>query len=180
MIIGYARPTEKDVNCKNQISLLEQYGCTDFYIEEHPSPQKRVQLIKMMSILGENDLIIVEKLHSFADSTRHLVELLNELNRRKAFLLSLKEGIDTRKPMDHSFLEIVQSIVELQSDTISQKTKIGMNEAKQKGIVSGRPRKPDENIKKAIEMYNSKQFNLAEIKEKTGISKSTLYRYLEN
>lgn len=180
MIIGYARPTEEDPNCENQLFLLGENGCTAFYKEEHPSPKKRVQLLKMMAEIDENDLIIVEKLHSFADSTRHLVELLSVLDKKNVSFLSLKEGVDTRKPFDHTFLEFVQSLVEFQSDTISQKTKLGMSEAKQKGIVSGRPRKPDENVKKAIEMYNSKQFSLAEIKEKTGISKSTLYRYLEN
>lgn len=51
--------------------------------------------------------------------------------------------------------------------------------SKLKGISTGRPRKPDENVKKAIEMYQSKNYTLADIKEKTGISKSTLYRYLE-
>nr|WP_258048466.1 MULTISPECIES: helix-turn-helix domain-containing protein [unclassified Planococcus (in: firmicutes)] len=45
---------------------------------------------------------------------------------------------------------------------------------------AGRPRKPDANVKKAIEMYKNKSHSLAEIKEQTGISKSTLYRYLEN
>ena len=44
----------------------------------------------------------------------------------------------------------------------------------------GRPKKPDANVQKAILMYESKKYTLAEIKEATGISKSTLYRNLEN
>lgn len=180
MLIGYVRPTEEDPTCEDQLSLLKETGCTEFYKEEHPTPKKRAQLDKIMAQLKQNDTIVVEKLHSFADSTRHLVELLSELDQKHAFFFSLREGIDTRKPIDHSFLEIVQSMVEFQSDTISQKTKLGMSEARQKGIVSGRPRKSEENVQNAIEMYKSKQYSLAEIKEKTGISKSTLYRYLEN
>ena len=71
-------------------------------------------------------------------------------------------------------------LVEFQSDVISEKTKQGLYEAKQKGVTTGRPRKPDENVKRAILMYQSKKYSLAEIKAETGISKSTLYRYLEN
>ena len=63
---------------------------------------------------------------------------------------------------------------------ISEKTKKGLSEAKQKGIATGRPRKPDENVQRAIIMYQSKKYSLAEIKNETGISKSTLYRYLEH
>ncbi|MEC2983796.1 helix-turn-helix domain-containing protein, partial [Bacillus cereus] len=51
---------------------------------------------------------------------------------------------------------------------------------KQKGITPGRPRKPDEIVKRAIVMYQSGDYRLAQIKDETGISKSTLYRYLEN
>ncbi|MBU3099627.1 helix-turn-helix domain-containing protein [Clostridium sp. DSM 17811] len=47
-------------------------------------------------------------------------------------------------------------------------------------IIPGRPRKPDDNVKRAIVMYQSKKYTLVKIKDETGISKSTLYRYLEN
>ncbi|MDQ0166942.1 DNA invertase Pin-like site-specific DNA recombinase [Bacillus horti] len=56
----------------------------------------------------------------------------------------------------------------------------GLYAAKQKGVKPGRPRKPDENVKRAISMYQSQQYSLAQIKAETGISKTTLYRYLEN
>ncbi|BFH68639.1 hypothetical protein J27TS7_25470 [Paenibacillus dendritiformis] len=74
----------------------------------------------------------------------------------------------------------MRHLLDFQSDVISQKTKQGLYEAKEKGHSAGRPRKPDENVKRAILMYQSKSYTLSEIKEATGISKSTLYRYLEN
>jgi len=60
---------------------------------------------------------------------------------------------------------------------VKQSTTLGMAKAKGKSI--GRPKKSDENIKKAIEMYQSGN-TLLDIKNETGISKSTLYRYLES
>ncbi|MDK0291585.1 helix-turn-helix domain-containing protein [Salmonella enterica] len=55
----------------------------------------------------------------------------------------------------------------------------GMDQASKQGKSIGRPKKTDDNIKKAISMYH-KGFKLMEIKNETGISKSTLYRYLES
>ncbi len=92
----------------------------------------------------------------------------------------LLRGIDTSDPDGYHFNEIVKLLVNFQSDVISEKTKKGLYEAKQKGFTSGRSRKPDENVKRAIIMYQSGNYSLAQVKEKTGISKSTLYRYLEN
>lgn len=55
-----------------------------------------------------------------------------------------------------------------------------MYEAKERGVKVGRPRKLDDNVRRAIQMYESQQYTLAQIRDETGISKSTLYRYLEN
>lgn len=62
---------------------------------------------------------------------------------------------------------------------IKQSTITGMDEAKKQGKSIGRPKKSDDNIKKAISMYHE-GYKLHDIKIETGISKSTLYRYLES
>lgn len=135
----------------------------------------------MINDLQPGDTVVVAKLFSFADSTRHLAELLEQLTQKEAYLFSVGEGIDTRSSApEHSFQEYVHHLLNFQSDVISEYTKKGVYEAKQKGVKSGRPRKPDENVKRAIRMYQSKKYSLAEIKEETGISKTTLYRYLES
>ncbi|WP_142829463.1 recombinase family protein [Planococcus soli] len=179
MLIGYARPSIEDPDCKIQQALLENSGCTEVFIETHASPKKREQLHNLLAKAAFGDKIVVSKLYTFADSTRHLVELLDKLETVGTSLFSIQESIDTNHGQQYAFTKILHCLAEFQRDAISEKTKAGLSVAKEKGAVSGRPRKPDKNVKKAIEMYNSKQYSLAEIKEKTGISKSTLYRYLE-
>lgn len=180
MLIGYARPSVEDPDCQNQLVLLNSSGCTEIYSEEHASPKNREQLHNLLEKAVSGDLIVVSKLYTFADSTRHLVELLDKLETKGVSLLSIHENIETNWNKEYPFSQILRCLADFQRDAISEKTKAGLSVAKEKGAVSGRPRKPDENVKKAIKMYDSKQYSLAEIKEKTGISKSTLYRYLEN
>ncbi|GIM29972.1 resolvase [Clostridium polyendosporum] len=180
MLIGYMRPYQEDLKCEDQLKNLKKANCTTIISEEHSSAKKRTQLKNMLSILKKGDKIVVTKLFTLADSTRHLVELLEIINTKGAYFQSLTEGIDTSNTTGYHFTDIVKHLVEFQSDVISEKTKKGLYEAKQKGITTGRPRKPDENVKRAIAMYQSKKYSLSEIKNETGISKSTLYRYLEN
>lgn len=180
MLIGYARPIEGDLNCIKQKAIFDQFGCEKVYIETHSSPKKREELKKILDQLKNGDRIVVWKLHVLADSTRHLVELLDLLEAKESTLYSSSEEIDTAANALFSFKKIANCLADFQSDSISAKTKAGLTIAKEKGMYAGRPRKPDANVKKAVEMYESKQFSLAEIKEQTGISKSTLYRYLEN
>ncbi|MBM7647448.1 DNA invertase Pin-like site-specific DNA recombinase [Bacillus ectoiniformans] len=180
MLIGYMRPYEEDATCEFQRMQLTKLNCEAFIEEEHASAKKRTELKRMIQQLKQGDKIVVTKLFILADSTRHLVELLELIAERGAYMQSLSEGIDTSNPDGYAFGDVVKHLVEFQSDLISERTKKGINEAKQKGVVTGRPRKPDENVQRAIEMYQSKQFSLNEIKQATGISKSTLYRYLES
>ncbi|WP_458462085.1 recombinase family protein [Paenibacillus sp.] len=180
MRIGYMRPYQDDLDYKQQTSLLHSIPCDTIIVEDHASAKRRTNLTHMMENLKPGDTIIVSKLFALADSTRHLVELLEMVDAKKAAIYSIMEGINTSQSEGYLFSSVVRHLVDFQSDVISEKTKRGLFEAKQKGNNPGRPRKTDENIKKAIMMYESKKYSLAEIKDQTGISKTTLYRYLEN
>ncbi|MCQ6273949.1 recombinase family protein [Bacillus sp. V3B] len=180
MLIGYIRPFQEDLNCEIQHQNITKTNCDTIIIEDHSSAKKRIKLKNMIDNLNQGDKIVVTKLFTFADSTRHLVELLDAIDAKGGYFQSLKEGVDTSNDSGYFFKNTVKHLVEFQSDVISEKTKKGLYEAKQKGVITGRPRKSDENVDRAITMYQSKKYTLAEIKNETGISKSTLYRYLEN
>jgi len=180
MLFGYARPTHDDPDLSIQIQELSTIKDIQIIQENHDSAKKRVALEQMIQNLQVDDQVIVFQLYSLADSSLHLVELLDDIEQKGASLVTLKEDIHSKKKDGYSFNTIVKHLVQFQSDVISEKTKIGLNEAQKRGNNAGRPRKPDENVQKAILMHESKKYTLAEIKEATGISKSTLYRYLES
>lgn len=179
MNIGYVRPYADDEQCRQQLQALSAALCEYVIEEEHAGPKRRVQLEQLMAELKTGDKVVVARLFALADSTRHLMELLDQLDKQQAHLYSIHENIDTSLANGASFKDIVGLLLEFQSDVISQRTKSGLHEAREKGNSAGRPRKPDHNVQRAIMMYQSKQYTLAQIKEETGISKSTLYRYLE-
>jgi len=66
----------------------------------------------------------------------------------------------------------------MEIDVISQRTKVSMIVAKQRGRLVGR--KPSENTKveSALKMYFSNEISIDEILETTGLSKTTLYKYV--
>lgn len=72
------------------------------------------------------------------------------------------------------------SIAELEKDIISERTKIGLQAARSRGRKGGRPVKNREQVLMALKMYNSTNYSLKQIINATGISKTTLYRCLNN
>ncbi|WP_034551954.1 recombinase family protein [Carnobacterium funditum] len=180
MLIGYMRPYHDDQTCDSQLIELRKSNCVEIFAEEYSSAKNRKYLKNMLDSLKKGDKVVIAKLFSLADSTHHLVELLELIEEKGAYIKSIKEELDTSDGSGYPFSHIVKHLVEFQSDVISENTKKGLCKAQQKGVTTGRPRKPDENVQRAIIMYDSKKYSLAEIRDKTGISKTTLYRYLEN
>lgn len=68
---------------------------------------------------------------------------------------------------------------QLRTVTLEKIYEITHPQAKKQGKTIGRPKKSDDNLKKAFDMYQSKAYTLQAIKDETGISKSTLYRYID-
>lgn len=178
MIYGYVRPLYNDAQSENQIQTLREM-CDVIYEEKHGSPKKRLELEALLMELQSGDLIIVEKMIAFADTFHHLMELLKVCEKDKVTIHFLQEDIRSDKLIQVNLNDMMVHVLQFQSDSIKQSTTIGMSEAKKSGKSIGRPKKSDENVKKAISMYHD-GFKLIDIKNETGISKSTLYRYLES
>ena len=178
MIYGYARPLYNDNKTENQLRILKD-KCDKIYQEKHGTPKKRVQLEYLLMEIQSGDSIFVERMSVLADTSRHLIELLKVCEKDDVRIHFLNESINSYEVLSISLQEMMIHVLQFQTDMVKQSTMIGMNQASKQGKSIGRPKKSDENIKKAISMYND-GYKLIEIKNETGISKSTLYRYLES
>ncbi len=128
--------------------------------------------------IQSGDCILVERMIALADTFHHLMEILKVCEKDNVKIHFLNEDIQSDTLLNIYLQNMVMYMLQFQSDSIKQSTTQGMYKAKQRGKSIGRPKKSDENIKKAIAMYHD-GYTLFDIKNETGISKSTLYRYLE-
>ncbi len=63
---------------------------------------------------------------------------------------------------------------------IFDRIKKHLNTAHTKSRVGGRPKTDSPKLKRAIKLYQTKQYSIKETKELTSVKKSTLYRNLKN
>ena len=73
---------------------------------------------------------------------------------------------------------IFAGISQFERDLIRQRTIEGLQAARARGRNGGRPPKEKSKVKLALSMYDSKVCSISQILETTGISKTTLYRYI--
>ncbi len=141
--------------------------------------KKELNLKNCFMNLKKNDTILVERMFVLADTTRHLLELLKICERDRVNIQFINEDLNSNEVMTLTLQEMIEKVIDFQSDIVKQSTIMGIANAKEQGKPIGRPKKSDDKINQAISMYHSGNYTLIDIKNETGISKSTLYRYLE-
>ena len=182
MKIGYARVSTNDQNLNRQLDQLFEYGCERIFQEKITGSQKeRPELERMIDILRNGDTVVITELTRLSRSVKDLFEIVETIHSRRADIKSLKEPwLDTTTPQGKLLFTIFAGISQFDRDIIRQRTMEGLSSARARGRKGGRPRKSSQGIELALKMYDSNDYSISEIESATGVSKSTLYRYLND
>ena len=181
MIFGYARVSTEEQNLDMQVDVLKKFGVDKIYQEKITGTRKdRFSLEELLKVIRPGDKLIVYKLDRISRSTRHLIELSELFDSLNVDFISIADNIDTTTAVGKFFFRTMASIAELERDIISERTKIGLQAARARGRIGGRPSKKTDKILMSIKMYKSKDYTINQITDATGVSKTTLYRYLNN
>ncbi len=180
MKIGYARVSTEEQNLDRQLDGLKEAGCEKIFQEKITGTKKeRPELDKLMEQLRSGDLIIVSDLTRLSRSVKDLFSLVDQIEKKGANIKSLKESwMDTSTPQGKLMFTIFAGISQFERDLISQRTLEGLAAARARGRKGGRPKKDDKSINLALKMYQEKIYSVSEITEATGVSKTTIYRYI--
>ena len=178
MLIGYKRVSTQNQKLDRQTDLLNEYG-VERIIEQKITGTKRErqELNKMLDMLREGDIVIVADLTRLSRSTKDLFEIVETIHSKGAEIKSLKESwLDTTTPQGKLLFTIFAGLSQFERDLISDRTKQGLESAKNRGAKLGRPNKYQEKKDTILQMYNSNDYSINDIINATGISKTSLYR----
>lgn len=176
-IFGYARVSTEAQNLDRQLDALKKYGVDVIYNEKMTGTKKdRPELSELLERITKGDTVIIESLSRLGRSTKDLIELTELFKSKGVRLVSLKESIDTETSTGKLLFTLMSAIAQFERDTIADRTREGLRSARARGKTGGRPKTNSNNIKKAVKLYNTRQYSIKEIEELTGIKKSTLYR----
>lgn len=180
MKIGYARVSTIDQSLDMQIDALKEAGCERIYTEKASGAKDdREELQRALDTLRPGDVFVVYKLDRLARSTKKLIEVYERLNALNVELVSIHDGIDTTTPTGRAMFKMIGVIAELEREMIVERTKAGLEAARARGRMGGRPKTNRKKIEHALTLYDSGRYTVSEITEETGISKATLYRALK-
>lgn len=163
MKFGYARVSTKDQNLETQLDALANAGCDKIITEK-------------VSGNGSKERPELDRL---GRSTFKLLGLTEELQESGAEFVSLKDQIDTTSAIGKAMFRMLAVLAEMERELIVERTQAGLKAVRKRGRIGGRPRVDNKAVERALRLYESKDYSVAEITELTGVSKATLYRRLK-
>lgn len=134
----------------------------------------RPELKNLIEVLQPGDRLAIRSVMDLSDTLSDLISVLQKLRDKSIILCSCLEPY----LCGEDYLETLTDFTQLYVDFEKKKQKQSYQKAVEDGTV-GRPAKTRE-IEQAISMYQSGKYKVTQIEAVTGISKSTLYRYLKN
>jgi DNA invertase Pin-like site-specific DNA recombinase len=184
MNIGYARVSTQDQTLDLQKDALEKIGCSQIFTDTiSGATTVRQGLDAALSYVREGDTLVVWRLDRLGRSLKHLIETITNLNNRKIGFKSITENIDTTTSGGKLIFHIFGALAEFERDIIRERTNAGLQAARARGRLGGRPKvktlDTPKKVAMAQELYNNKQNAIADICKTLNISRATLYRYIK-
>ena len=121
-------------------------------------------------------VVLVAAFDRMARSTKHFLQVVDELDSLGIEFVSRRENIDTSGPMGRLFLTLISSIAELESDLIRERVKAGMRRAKLEGRQIGRARL-DVDRQQVVEDRLC-GMSLSQVARKHSISRASVVRFV--
>lgn len=193
MDYGYARcstnESKQDIN--RQKRELKNMGIKEdniFFEYESGTKDDRKELNRLMQIVKAGDSITSLEVSRLTRSTQKLCEIIKEVQERQIKLViagSITIDCSPGRELDaisKGMMLMWGVFAELERDIITARIKSGMKNAKEKGVQLGRPKTTTEtlpyNFLKYYPMFQNGSINLSELSRLSGISRTTIYKYL--
>ncbi|SRR6266702_2091064 len=184
MLIGYARVSTQEQLLDLQLDAFKAIGIDDRNIYTDKKTGKdfdRKGLNDALDHLREGDTLVVWRLDRLGRTLKQLIELVNGLNDRGVGFKSLTESIDTTTSGGKLVFHIFGALAEFEREIIKERTQAGLDAARARGRLGGRPKLELDPKKKAqlFALYDAKETDVASLLNTFNISRGKFYTMLK-
>ena len=129
-------------------------------------------------MLREGDTLVVWKLDRLGRSVKQLVNLVGELQEQGIHFKSLTDSIDTSTAAGRFFFHVMASLAEMERELTIERTRAGLEIAKNLGRKGGRKPKMNESKLESAKKLLASGVPPKEVAKNLGVSVPTLYRWI--
>lgn len=182
MRVAYVRVSTVEQNEARQFEGLKKHDIEKWYEEKVSGKNTdRPQLQKMLEEVQSGDTIYVHDFSRLARSTKDLLDIVENLNKRGVALVSNKENIDTSTPTGKLMLTMIGAINEFERTNLLERQREGIVIAKRDGKYKGGTEKMVdlELFNKNLGKYIDGEITKSVFAENIGVSRPTLDKLIK-
>lgn len=178
--IGYVRVSTDRQNLGLQNDAMKAAGITKVYSDLGVSGAKteRPGLDAALAYLREGDTLVVWRLDRLGRNLLHVRMVVEDLKARGVGFRSLTEGLTTEGAAGTLMLSILGAFAEFERNVIKERTQAGLESARLKGRVGGRPPALTPKQVERARKLKADGLTVPEVAAVLGVSTPTAYRYL--
>ncbi len=183
----YARVSTLDQHAETQLLDLRQLAAqrgleivreyTDHGISGARTRRPALDEMLRDARRAQFDVVLVWACDRLARSTRHFLEVLDELNHLGIEFISYREALDSGGPLGRAFVTIIGAIAELERNLIVERVRAGMRRARLEGRHIGR--RPLDIDRDAIWREHLQRRSYKQIAKAFGVSKTYVARVIQ-
>ncbi len=182
--IGYMRVSKSDGSQTLDLQrqpLLDAGVRPDDLYEDYASGKfdDRPGLNTCLAALMEGDTLVIWKLDRLGRNLKHLIEIIEDLNKRKIGLKVITEQYDTTTAHGMLIFNIFANIAQYERALIIERTQAGLAAARARGRCGGRPRKIDvQKLRLIVTAMQDKTTNITHLAQNFNIKREVVYSYV--
>jgi len=139
-LVGYARVSTDEQSTDPQLDELRQAGCSTIYQDVMSGVSRaRPELRRALLELKAGQVLVVVRIDRLARSLLHLLEIIQDLERRGIGFRVLSSPIDTTTPQGKFMMQILGAVAEFERGMIKERTRAGVQAAASRGRLPGNP-----------------------------------------
>ena len=179
-LIGYARVSTADQNSDLQINALQAAGCDPIFKDRITGvAPSREGLDLALASIGQGEKLVVWKLDRLGRSIPHVMSIVADLHNRRASLISLTENFDTGTDAGELYSTILALFAHIERRMISQRTRAGLEAARQRGVrLGGMPKMTPAQVCEARLLMKGGQMKAEAVAAQYGVGRATLFRHI--
>ena len=141
----------------------------------------RPQLSRLLedSFARKFDAVVVYSIDRVGRNLKNCLEILESLKSHRTDFISIKQQIDTSSPTGQLIFNIFACLASYERTMILERTALGRERAKARGVKFGRPSKMNTSVAEAVRLLREKGAGIKEIAKSLEIGVGSVYKALK-
>lgn len=182
-LVGYIRVSTESQNTARQTEALDALNPDKVFIDKASGKDaERPQLQAALAHLRDGDTFVIYSMDRLSRSLTDLIDIVKTLTKKGVGVRFIKEALTFTgddNPMANLLLGVMGSLAEWERAVIRERQLAGIAIAKANGVYKGRKKSLDPTEIKQLCEEIAAGAPKAAVAKKFGISRQTLYTYLE-